>query len=74
MRASALRRVFARTPDPYLGNDLDRANRLGGLAWVLNTVMIPVLAVAAVPDRFGPAVGWAAVGAAVTFSGGRRCG
>jgi diguanylate cyclase (GGDEF)-like protein len=68
VRATALRRVFARSPDPYLGNDLDRANRLGGLAWVLNTVMIPVLAVAAVPDRFGPAVGWAAVGAAVAFS------
>jgi diguanylate cyclase (GGDEF)-like protein len=68
VRATALRRVFAKSPDPYLGNDLDRANRLGGLAWVLNTVMIPVLAVAAVPDRFGLAVGWAAVGAAFAFS------
>jgi diguanylate cyclase (GGDEF)-like protein len=68
VRATALRRVFAKSPDPYLGNDLDRANRLGGLAWVLNMVMIPVLAVAAVPDRFGAAAGWVAVGAAFAFS------
>jgi diguanylate cyclase (GGDEF)-like protein len=68
MGTSGLRRLFARSPDPYLGNDLDRANTLGGLAWVLNAAMVPVLAIAADPDRFGTLAGWGAVAGVVAFS------
>ena len=32
---SVIRTLFARRPDPYLGNDLDNARRLGGLMWLM---------------------------------------
>ena len=59
-----IRTLFARRPDPYAGNDVDNARRLGGLMWLIyGTVAAIVLALAPPTGRYAPAA--AGVGALI---------
>jgi two-component system cell cycle response regulator len=51
-----IRTLFAKRPDPYLGNDLDNARRLGGVMWLMyGTVAAIVLPLAPPSGRYAVA-------------------
>ena len=51
-----IRTLFARRPDPYFGNDLDNARRLGGVMWLMyGTVAAIVLPLAPPSGRYATA-------------------
>jgi diguanylate cyclase (GGDEF)-like protein len=53
----ALRNLFARRDDPYAGNDLNNARRLGGVAWLMWGAAALVMLPLAPPHRLG-GFGW----------------
>jgi diguanylate cyclase (GGDEF)-like protein len=51
-----IRTLFARRPDPYFGNDVDNARRLGGLMWLIyGTVAALLLPLAPPSGRYATA-------------------
>ena len=46
-----IRTLFARRPDPYFGNDVDNARRLGGLMWLIYGTVAAILLPLAPPER-----------------------
>jgi len=51
-----IRTLFAKRPDPYLGNDLENARRLGGVMWLMyGTVAAIVLPLAPPSGRYAVA-------------------
>ena len=63
-----IRTLFARRPDPYFGNDLDNARRLGGLMWLIyGTVAAIVLPLAPPSGRYALAA-WLVAASIVTWS------
>jgi diguanylate cyclase (GGDEF)-like protein len=52
-----LRTLFAKRDDPYAGNDVDNARRLGGIAWLMWGTAALILLPLAPPRRLGE-LGW----------------
>jgi hypothetical protein len=73
-----LRTYFARQPDPYAGGDLDNAQRIGGVLFGLQTLLIVVLTPLSPPTHAIGSAGWivaagiVALGAWVTVAMYRR--
>jgi GGDEF domain-containing protein len=53
-----IRTLFARRPDPYAGNDIDNARRLGGLVWLIYGTVAALLLPLAPPDGAHAAAAW----------------
>ena len=62
-----LRTLFAKRDDPYAGNDVNNARRLGGLAWLMWGAAALILLPLAPPDRLGD-VGWFVAAAIVVHA------
>lgn len=73
-RLAILRHLFARTPDPYAGANLENARRLGSLLLVIGTAIMVALFPFAPPDEAIGNAGWAvaAVIVAVSLAGARQ--
>ncbi|HEY7121117.1 MAG TPA: GGDEF domain-containing protein [Solirubrobacterales bacterium] len=64
---SFIRRYFARLPDPYAGGDLDNAQKIGTVIWVLLTALLVVLVPLNPPTDPLGTEGW--IPAALLFTG-----
>jgi diguanylate cyclase (GGDEF)-like protein len=64
-----LRDYFVPRADPFAGGDLENAQRLGAVLWLLGTVIAVVLLVFAPPTEAFGSAGWAVAAALVAISG-----
>jgi diguanylate cyclase (GGDEF)-like protein len=67
-RLAILRSLFARTPDPYAGADLENARRLGSVLLVIGTAITVALFPFAPPDDAIGNAGWAVATVSVAVS------
>ena len=66
--SDVIRTLFARRPDPYFGNDLDNARRLGGVMWLMyGTVAALLLPLAPPTGRYAIAA-WVVAASIVGWS------
>ena len=56
------------TKDPYAGLDLASARRVGGLVWLLSTLLAAAFVALSEPDMEGGLIGWAAVAVLLSAS------
>jgi len=63
-----IRTLFARRPDPYLGNDRHNARRLGGLMWIIYGTVAALLLLLAPPTGEHALATWLVAGAIVAWS------
>jgi diguanylate cyclase (GGDEF)-like protein len=67
-RASSIRRYFARQEAPYAGGDLENAQRIGVVLWVLLVALTAVLLPLATPENPSTGSAWA-IGSALVVLG-----
>jgi two-component system cell cycle response regulator len=53
-----IRTLFAKRPDPYLGNDLDNARRLGGVMWLMYGTVAAIVLPLAPPSGRHAVAAW----------------
>jgi diguanylate cyclase (GGDEF)-like protein len=63
-----IRTLFARRSDPYFGNDVDNARRLGGLMWLIYGTVAAILLPLAPPSGRYAAAAWVVAGSIVIGS------
>jgi len=63
-----IRTLFARRSDPYFGNDVDNARRLGGLMWLIYGTVTAILLPLAPPSGRYAVAAWIVAGSIVIGS------
>ena len=63
-----IRTLFARRPDPYFGNDLDNARRLGGVMWLMYGTVAAILLPLAPPSGRYAVAAWLVAASIVVWS------
>jgi diguanylate cyclase (GGDEF)-like protein len=63
-----IRTLFAKRPDPYFGNDVDNARRLGGLMWLIYGTVAALLLPLAPPNGRYAVAAWLVAGSIVAGS------
>ena len=63
-----IRTLFAKRPDPYFGNDLDNARRLGGVMWLMYGTVAAILLPLAPPSGRHAVAAWLVAASIVAWS------